>query len=63
MTDKLKKAIQDGNVALINDNIVKTIELSSLEGQEEIKAIAFDSVDIQDETVKRYNLRKRNMRK
>ena len=63
MTDKLKKAIQDGNVALINDNIVKTIELSSLEGQEEIKAIAFDSVDIQDETVKRYNLRKRNIRK
>ena len=64
MTQKLREAIKAGNVALINDNVIRSIEFSSQDGQEDIKAVEFDTTVSVDNKVEKYNLRKRkNLKK
>ena len=64
MTQKLREAIKTGNVALINDNVIRSIEFSSQDGQEDIKAVEFDTTVSVDNKVEKYNLRKRkNLKK
>ena len=57
MTQKLREAIKAGNVALINDNVIRSIEFSSQDGQEDIKAVEFDTTVSVDNKVEKYNLR------